>query len=362
MLAAGIVVCAFFYFLIFAQFALLKRIELFDAEKVWLQPAMLLMGLGGVSGALLTGSRFRTGEAKTWLLSGFFGCAFFALVAMWAKVVQVYLGVALGVGVFLGMLTVAVVPLLRLLIENVRIGLWSGIGVGLAYFLSNTPLVFNADPRVQCCLAAVGCGVGVLLVLGIGGIPVQQVQSGKFCATGYWGVVAVLFALVWLDSAAFYVIQETESLKASSWGESRQLWTNALAHLAAAVLSGWLVDREKTLLVMGGALGLLVGGCLCLKYGYGNSAGLGVFLYACGVSLYSTVLVAFCALGGSGQWSVARRAGVLFALAGWVASGMGIGMARDLNGVPVVFLIVALVFVSVVLFLLERSKQVEVAV
>ena len=363
-IVAGIVACAFFYFLLFAQFALLKRIEFLDSDKLFLQPAMFLMGMGGVVGALLAGWRFRMVSAGKWLGIGFFGCSFFALIAMWANVVQLYLGIALGVGVFLGMLTVAIVPLLPVLVRRGRIGLYSGVGVGVAFFLSNAPFIFEADSRVQCCLAAIACGIGALLALGIGDLefrPGSISSARKAPVWFYWGVVAVLFTLVWLDSAVFYAIQETASLKASSWGEPRQLWTNAFAHAALAIVSGLLLDFGKLRSTLGGALALLVAGSMCLRIGYGDSVGLGGFLYVCGVSLYSTALIAFCATWGEGFWSVAKRAGALFALAGWVASGMGIGMARDLQEVPVAFLCVASVFAGSVLLLLGRAKGVEKA-
>jgi len=59
-------------------------------------------------------------------------------------------------------------------------------------------------------------------------------------------------------------------------------------------------------------------------------------LYTTGVSLYSAALVYFPARGGR-VWPVA----LLFAIAGWIGSAMGIGMAQDLNAVPLPFLIAA---------------------
>jgi cytochrome c oxidase cbb3-type subunit 2 len=67
------------------------------------------------------------------------------------------------------------------------------------------------------------------------------------------------------------------------------------------------------------------------------------WLYPVGVSLYSTALVAWPAwFGGAAEpRAAARRAAWLFAIAGWLASANGIGMAETLRRVPVGFVLAA---------------------
>ena len=49
-----------------------------------------------------------------------------------------------------------------------------------------------------------------------------------------WGALAIFTALVWMDSAAFFIIQHSEDLKSGTWGEGL-LWRNAAVHLAVAL-------------------------------------------------------------------------------------------------------------------------------
>ncbi|MBC2607121.1 hypothetical protein [Pelagicoccus albus] len=261
---------------------------------------------------------------------------------------EVFVGVGFGVGLFLGMLTVFVVPTLRLTISASKIGLWSGVGTGLAYFFSNLPWVFQMSPAMQCAFCGI---VGLLGLFLVGTLPRDAMESfeepvpGSENGKSFFGPTLVLFFfLVWLDSAAFYVIQETDSLKAAAWGTPNRLWGNGLFHLFFGVVSGVMIDRGRLIGVLTIAMLFLVGGSLWLTGGYRDVAWLGAVFYVSGVSLYSTGLVASIAKQGEmqGQWPMAKRAALLFALAGWVSSGMGIGMARDLGTIPYLFLLVAL--------------------
>lgn len=345
--ACGIVACVFFYFLLFAQFALLHRIELLDADKVWLQPAMLLMGGGGLAGSFFGWRLFSVASLTRLLRIGFLGCSLLAFAASWLESIRFYLGIGFGVGLFLGMSTVLVVPSLRLLLGGRRIGIASGLGTGLAYFASNVPWLFRQDAGAQCAVAG---GVGLLGLCITLLLPREWDRSlmesrcaGRFGRWSLVWLVPIFFALVWLDSAAFYAIQETDSMKDLSWGTPSHLWGNALAHLAFGLGSGWALDRGRLGAVLGAAMTLLVVGCLWLKDGYESASWLGAGLYVAGVSLYSTGLVAVIAQRGDrvGAWPMAPAAALLFGVAGWVGSGMGIGMARDLGTVPYAFLAIA---------------------
>ncbi len=365
--ACGLVACTFFYFLLFAQFALLHRIEELDADKVWLQPVMLLMGGGGLLGSFL-GWRFFSPQALKRLLAlGFLLCSVLAFAAGSLEGVKLFLGIGFGVGVFLGMLTVAVVPSLRLLVHPRRIGLVAGWGTGLAYFASNVPALFQQSAAAQCSVAGV---VGLLGLLVAVSLPrfldesrLADSAKGGELRPALWLLVLLFFVLVWLDSAAFYAIQETDGLKDQTWGTPARLWGNAGIHLLFGVFSGCALDRGFLKSVLGGAMICLIGGCLWLRLGYESLAWLGAGVYVAGVSLYSTGLVSVLAKRGErvGAWTIAKSAALLFAVAGWVGSGLGVGMARDLGTVPYAFLAIASLLAAAVLILM-RSKEKGVSV
>lgn len=346
-IACGMVACTFFYFLIFAQFALLHRIEILDSEKVWLQPVMLLMGVGGLAGSYLAWRLFALENLRILLRYAFLACSLLAFVAGWAKGIELYLGIGFSVGLFLGLLTVIIVPSLRLFARGHRLGTVAGLGTGLAYFASNVPWLFQQSAESQCWVA--GCA-GLLGLLLTGFLPRDwdpRVLENRLVPTSSksrlgW-VVLIFFALVWLDSAAFYAIQETKEMRDHSWGNSSHLWGNAVVHLVFGLASGWALDRGLLRYVLGGAMTLLVGGCLWLKIGYGDNPWIGASMYVAGVSLYSTGLVAVVAMRGNGEgrWDMAKAAALLLGVSGWVGSGLGIGMARDLGTVPYTFLVIA---------------------
>jgi cytochrome c oxidase cbb3-type subunit 2 len=71
-----------------------------------------------------------------------------------------------------------------------------------------------------------------------------------------------------------------------------------------------------------------------------GSGGIGVLraetFYTVGVSLYSVALLYVPARSGR-----VRTAALVFAVAGWIGSALGIGMAQDLARVPAAFVIMA---------------------
>ena len=141
-------------------------------------------------------------------------------------------------------------------------------------------------------------------------------------------------ALVWLDSAAFFIIQNSPVLKAGAWQGDAHLWRTGLLHLAAAMVSAWLLARRGFSITLGLALAALGAACFLLL----DPARVPVaaFLYPIGVSLYSVALVAYPSfLMTTGSQAVrARSAGYLYAIAGWIGSAMGIGMGQNLHHVP----------------------------
>ena len=147
-------------------------------------------------------------------------------------------------------------------------------------------------------------------------------------------VLACFTALVWLDSAAFFIIQNTPALKAGTWQGSLHLWANGLLHLAAALASAWLLRRRGLSLVLSAAF--LALGVACLLLLDPDRALLASIFYPIGVSLYSVALVAYPSLLAPAASAAerGRMAGWIYAIAGWTGSAMGIGMGQNLGHVP----------------------------
>jgi cytochrome c oxidase cbb3-type subunit 2 len=177
-----------------------------------------------------------------------------------------------------------------------------------------------------------------------------------------WAALAIFTALVWMDSAAFFIIQHTGELKFATWG-SALLWRNAVVHLAFALVAGWWLAR-------GGAKSLPVAAWVllavaALAVNAEPTRAIAGWLYPAAVSLYSTALVAWPGWfgGANGVKSAAWRAAWLFAIAGWFGSANGIGMAETLQRVPPVFVAIAGVVLVMAMVLSKRMRwRVAVAV
>ncbi len=154
-------------------------------------------------------------------------------------------------------------------------------------------------------------------------------------------VLACFAALVWLDSAAFFIIQNTPALKAGTWQGSLHLVGNGLLHFGAALASVWFLRRRGLAFVLSAAF--LALGCACLLLLDPGNALLASIFYPIGVSLYSVALVAYPSLLAPASSAAVRgrQAGWIYAIAGWSGSAMGIGMGQNLGYVPPVFVLAA---------------------
>ncbi len=338
--AAGVVASVYGFFLIFAQFAFVEILRGdgvgMPGEKVALGAMALsgivagfLVALRGVSvpvlrAALVVGA---VAAGLATMAGGFFGGLFVAVLT--------------GAGI--GGATVSAAALLP---RWCGVG-WVGLGTGLGYALCNVPWVFSMAPQGQAWVGAVFAGVGALLA------PKVE-EPGRFhhgLPRAGAATVAVLafLALVWLDSAAFFIIQHERELKAGTWGDG-MLWRNAGLHLTAALVAGWWFACGGWKGPVSAALVVLATAALAVNAEAGRPvAG---WLYPVGVSLYSTALVAWPGYGME-AWrmkSAATRAAWVFAVAGWFGSANGIGMAQTLHRVPPMFVVLAAIVVLVAVF------------
>lgn len=337
---AVLVASTYAYFLIFAQFAFLSRLAERGLAASAVQPVMAAMALGGICTSLL--APLLTGRVKPGVAvrTGYALCAISALLTLLPFSITGALPIAFMIGAGLGMLTVSLVAHLPVWCGVRHPILWVGAGTGLGYAFCNIPAVFNASPAHQAIAAAVVCIVGFAFATDAYA-PLIERNRLEHVAIPRPLAITSFAALVWLDSAAFYIIQHSATFKHETWTGSTHLWTIASVHLAGAIVASILLSKRLLPLVLAAAVTSLGAACMLLTHGAGAYAA--SLLYPLGVSFYSVALVAYPSLLSAAQTPVqrARLAGWLYALAGWIGSGLGIGMGQHLGNVPLVFIAVA---------------------
>ena len=347
--AMGILAIAliYFYFLQFSQFTFLHLLDeaLTGASRV--KAILALMAIGGIAGS--GGGVVLRLYRASWqaYVPGFLICGLVAVAAPHAGGWWTFALLAGFMGLALGMLTVTTAGLLPLLLPERHRGLAVGLGTGLAYAASNLPVLFNAPAQTR----SIACGLILLAstplyaawwlwrprleAVDIPIAPARAARRGRW----HWIVMAFLL-LVWLDSALFYIIQENRSLRELSWGAEPFLWPIAAVHLLGALLAGWFLDRGWRLQLFPLAWLALAAGAAGLQW-LGREAF--ILAYVAGVSLYSTLLVylpSSDARQPAGPSSFLRAATV-YVVAGWIGSGLGIGMAENLSRIPAAFIAVS---------------------
>lgn len=355
--AMGLVAATYIYFLVFAQFGFLHRVRESLGQEYW-NLVLGCMGLAGLIGAIVTLACYQNGKGRIWLRVGFIGAGVAAALAAYGSHLLLFVISASLSGLFLSVLTVALVGLLAEFLPSYQVGLVCGLGTGVAYLVSNIPMVFEGAPRFQCGFAALVCLIGFVCVAGvssgfISGKCIRVVDQGRWLRLLGW--VVVFMALVWADSAAFTRIQETPELKAASWSGSDQLWSIGFVHFFAALLAGFLMHTGRFHILLILAFVGLFCGWFGLEYGVGGL--LPGLIYAAAVSFYSTALVGF-ALIRNGDFTPVVLAGLVYGVSGWIGSAMGIGMVNDLGHVPLVFWLVAIFALCGGLCLIERKVKV----
>jgi len=335
----ALVAITYVYFLIFAQFAFLKRLAEVGIADAHLKVVMAAMALGGVSLSLLAPRLDLCRVPQTRLRIALGVCAAAAFLTLLRLNLAGSVGIALLIGCGLGLLTVTVATHLRLWIGDSKPLLKVGLGTGLGYLVCNLPTLFDAPPRVQAITAGGFCLAGGLATLmRPPSEPIATIVASHTDAK-FPRILACFTALVWLDSAAFFIIQNTPALKAGTWQGSLHLWSNGGLHFAAALSAAWFLRRRPLWLLLAISYSALAFACLLLL-NPARTAMASIF-YPVGVSLYSVALVAYPSLlaPASSTAARARTAGWIYAIAGWVGSALGIGMGQNLGHVPPAFVL-----------------------
>jgi len=362
----GLIAITYVYFLIFAQFAFLKRLAELGLADAHLKIVMAAMAGGGVLLSLLAPRFAFMPSPQIRLRAGLCACAVAALLTLLPLGLIGSIAVSGLIGSGLGLLTVTLVTYLRLWLGARRPLLEVGLGTGIGYFICNFPPLFTASPQVQAVTAAMLCLCGVLLTLGSQARPSESEAAPPSLTVSATlslpQALACFTALVWLDSAAFFIIQSTPALKAGTWGGTLHLWVNGALHLLAALASAYLLRTRGLRPVIALAFGALAAACLLLLAP--NRAILASAFYPVGVSLYSVALVAYPSLLArvSSTAERGRQAGWIYAIAGWFGSAMGIGMGKNLGHVPPAFVAFAgALILAPQLLRLLRSRRREAA-
>ncbi len=334
--ATAMVAITYVDFLIFAQFAFLARLGRLGIEDAQLKAVMAAMAAGGILASLLAPRlKFRHAPAQR-LRIGFLASAGAAFLALSPMNTSAAMAVAFMIGAGLGLLTVTLATYLHLWAGERNPLLMVGLGTGLGYFACNIPAFFTSTPETQSFIAGTLCLIGAALTL----LP-QQKQPNAVFHTPHNSILlpfglalAGFTALVWLDSAAFFIIQNTAVLKAGTWQGELHLWVNGALHMGGALLSVLLLRRRGLWTVLTGAFVVLAAACLLLLDP--GRALLASAFYPVGVSLYSVALVAYPSLlaPAANADERGRMAGWIYAAAGWIGSAMGIGMGQHLGHVP----------------------------
>jgi cytochrome c oxidase cbb3-type subunit 2 len=344
------------YFLIFAEFAFIAILRSVVKEAGF-TTVMAALGLSGICGSLVAAKWFSPDKGPLQLAFGYVGCALAAGLSLLASNSMLAITAAIAVGGSLAWTTVALVLCLRPTVHLKRLGICCGTGTGLAYAICNQPLIFTASPRSQAIIAIFSVLIGLIFAFRLQGSPSKSSTSLDYqpLPTIIW--LILFFGLVWIDSAAFFIIQHSSYLKADTWEGALSLQGNAFVHLCAAILAGIALDRHQQAFSLCFALLALLGACLLLSKANDGFPAARVF-YTAGVSVYSTALVFYPARGGR-PW----LAGLLFAFAGWFGSSVGIGMAQSLHAIPLVFVILVAAVATVAFFVrlnwLKRVRLVE---
>jgi cytochrome c oxidase cbb3-type subunit 2 len=357
---ACLVAIVYVYFLIFAQFAFLNRLAALGVGGTHLKAVMAAMALGGILFSLLV-PRVRIWPSPNLRLGiGFCLTGVAALLSLLPLGLVAAMAVASLVGAGLALLTVTLVTHLRQWTGNRNPLLLVGLGTGAGYLVCNLPLLFTASANVQAATAGLLHLAGIFIAFLPAPAQQQEAETPQKAPLSFPRALACFTALVWLDSAAFFIIQNTPALKAGTWQGSLHLGANGLLHLAAALASVWLLRRRGLFFVLSAAF--LALGSACLLLAHSGLASVASILYPIGVSLYSVALVAFPSFlsPASTVAERGRQAGWLYAIAGWLGSAMGIGMGQNLGHIPPLFVLAA--GAAVVLpwpleFLLQRKRE-----
>jgi cbb3-type cytochrome oxidase cytochrome c subunit len=363
---AGVVAVAgtYIYFLLFAQYGFVRLIEARGGGPVSVDRAMACMGVAGLLASFGTALVLRRRRPRSVLLASFGGCATAAALAL-APSPAVECVAAVLIGAFTASLTVTLASCLRGLIGPRHFGLMTGIGTGLAYGICNVPALFDGPPLLQTAACILACLAGLTAVATARwrddepGAACPGLGDDDLRGLGLAGIVLAFLALVWLDSTAFATIQHTTELKGRTWGGPSQQILMGAVHVVAAVAAGALADAGLFRGLLFGTF-LVFAAAFRMLHIWGTDATWAGPLYVAGISTYSVALVLFPSARPDTPGTIPARwrSALVYGIAGWLGSALGVGMAQHLHRIPVTLVIAAATVILGGLILAQRAAVV----
>lgn len=344
MRAAMAVAGVYGFFLIFAQFSFVELLRGAGVGLVGEKWILGVMAVAGISGGFLAAWREVSPKMVRIAL---FGAAIAAAIAPWVSQAWGFGLIACLTGMALGVATVGLAVMLPAWCGV----MWVGVGTGLGYAFCNLPAVFLQSPEVQSWIGSGFACAGALAIRNEARWPDKLAPPNVF---PIGAALALFTALVWMDSAAFFIIQHAGELKSGTWGEG-SLWRNVGLHFGFAVVAGmWMAKGQARTLPAAAWVVLAVA---ALAVNHAATRGIAAWFYPAGVSLYSAALVAWPGWfsGVANSRAAGWRAAWLFGVAGWFGSANGIGMAQTLQQVPPAFVAAAGVVVGAVMLISDRQ-------
>jgi mono/diheme cytochrome c family protein/uncharacterized membrane protein len=358
------IVATYVYFLLFAQYGFIRLIGERGDQAPLVDQAMAGMGLTGLAVSLAAALLLARQPARRLLQLAFLSCGFSALLALCPHRAAT-LAASVLIGASTGLLTVSLATHLRRWITGPHFGAQAGAATGLAYFICNLPPVFDGRPLFQVLFSAAVCAAGFLAVTALprdAATPPTApacpgLQRADFASWGFASLLLALLALVWLDSTAFATIQQTTALKGRTWGGPHQQLLNGLLHLLAAMAAGALMDRGYFRGLLLGVFALFVVAFRLLDV-WGTDAALAAPLYVIGISTYSValILVPSARADETGLLPARWRAALLYGIAGWLGSALGVGMAQHLHRLPGELIIAAGLVIATGYLVHQRAR------
>ena len=330
-LAAAVITVAanYVYFLVFALFGFLKILQAGPgATAGTIKPVLAVMGVAGITGSVAAARWFSVERSGRMLVAGFAINAAAAALAWRGDGSAIFFPAALLIGVGIGLTSVTLAGILRRAVGDARLGLSIGLGTGLAYGLCNLPAIFEASGSAQAGIGLLATAAGLVGAMRLDPRgPEAPEREGDYSRAGVIIWTVIFLVLVCFDSAAFYIIQHTPALKDDTWVGAWRLELNAGVHVVTALLAGWALDRQRLGRTGFAGAGLLITASWLLNRQAGSTEAM--LLYSSGASIYSTALVFYPARS--------LRPGVtavIYAIAGWGGSALGIGLAENRHALP----------------------------
>lgn len=332
--AVAFITAVWLYFLLFVRVALPELARVLAGGEEWrLRLVLVLVAAGGVLGSLLAAWRFRLVRFQSVLGTACRACGAAAALSLVGLSWSVTLLAATGAGLALGWVGVTLAAGLRGSVGTGGLGRAIGAGTGLGFALANVPLLLEATARTQAIVAA----IAILTVSVFTPFLTPQEPSlsprPEYSRTGLIRWVAMLFGLTLLSAALPAVFQVSEPAREGSW-------PNVFMPGAIGALAGWWLDQNRR-----SALATVAAVSLALLLGAWFLPGavlLTLVLGAGGAGAATLVIIYYPARSAR-----PGQAGMTFAIAGWIAFGMGALLSFSAARLPTAALItIGLVLLS----------------